>query len=169
MPGSGTRNFLDPDHYEASLRQAQIELVITSLGEFKACLTWAELHHLQLLRCEEDLPRIGYLSLSPRLVFVAFPSGSGPLPVWRGAQLQAGDIMFHSRGERLHQATPGPSTWSLIALDPVQLENYSRALSGKPLSPPPAGRILRPAPRDAAGCGACMRRRAAWPKQSPKS
>ena len=47
-------------------------------------------------------------------------------------------------------ATPAPSTWSLIALAPVQLENYSRALSGKPLSPPPAGRILRPAPRDAA-------------------
>jgi hypothetical protein len=101
MPGSGTRNFLDPDHYEASLRQAQIELVITSLDEFKARLTWAELHQLQLLRCEEDLPRIGYLSLSPRLVFVAFPSGSGPLPVWRGAQLEAGDVMFHSRGERL--------------------------------------------------------------------
>ena len=56
MPGSGTRTFLDPDHYAASLRQAQLELVITSRVEFKARLTWAELHHLQLLRCEEDFP-----------------------------------------------------------------------------------------------------------------
>src|SRR5271156_6908861 len=108
MPGSGTRNFVDPDHYEASLRQAQIDLVIASPGEFKARLTWAELHHLQLLRCEEDLACIGYLSLPPRLVFVSFPSGSGRLPVWRGAQMQAGDIMFHSRGERLHPASRGP-------------------------------------------------------------
>ena len=30
MPGSGTRTFLEADHYEASLRQAQIEIVIAS-------------------------------------------------------------------------------------------------------------------------------------------
>jgi hypothetical protein len=117
MPGSGTRTFLDPDHYEASLRQAQIELVVVSDGEFKARLTWAELHHLQLLRCEEDLPRLGYLSLPARLVLVAFPSGSGPLPVWRGTKVQVRDIMFHSRRE------PGPSTWSLIALDLALIGN----------------------------------------------
>src|SRR6266566_3761633 len=82
MPGSGTRTFLDPDHYAASLRQAQLELVITSRGSFRARVTWAELHNLQLLRCEEDFPRIGYVSLAPRLVFVGFPAPSGPLPVW---------------------------------------------------------------------------------------
>src|SRR5207245_565830 len=145
-----TGTFLDPDHYEASLRQAQLELVITSQGSFRARLTWAELHHLQLLRCEEDFPRIGYVSLAPRLVFVGFPAHCGPLPVWGGRELQAADIMFHSRGERLHQSTPGPSIWSVIALDLVQLDRYGRALSGKPLSPPPEGRVVRPSPRDAA-------------------
>src|SRR6266446_4753682 len=150
MPGSGTRTFLDPDHYEASLRQAQLELVITSRGSFRAHFTWAELQHLQLLRCEEDFPRIGYVSLAPRLVFVGFPVPSGPLPVWGGRELQAGDIMFHSRGERLHQSTPGPAIWCVIALDPVQLDKYGRALAGKPLFPPAEGRVLRPSPRDAA-------------------
>src|SRR6266436_2830053 len=150
MPGSGTRTFLDPDRYEASLRQAQLELVITARGSFRAHFTWAELHHLQLLRCEEDFPRMGYVSLAPRLVFVGFPAPSGPLPVWRGRELQAGDIMFHSRGERLHQSTLGTSIWSVIALDPVQLDKYGQALSGKPLSSPPEGRIVRPYLRDAA-------------------
>ena len=150
MPGSGTRTFLDPDHYEASLRQAQLELVITSQGSFRARLVWAELHHLQLLRCEEDFPRIGYVSLAPWLVFVGFPAHSGPLPVWGGRELQAADIMFHSRGERLHQSTPGPSIWSVIALDPMQLDKYGRALWGKPLSSPPEGRVVRPSLRDAA-------------------
>jgi len=32
MPGGGTRTFLEPDHYEASLRQAQIESVIVPRG-----------------------------------------------------------------------------------------------------------------------------------------
>src|SRR6266404_2982576 len=150
MPGSGTRTFLDPDHYAASLRQAQLELVITSRGNFRARVTWAELHHLQLLRCEEDFPSIGYVSLAPRLVFVGFPAPCGPLPVWGGRELQAADIMFHSRGERLHQSTSGPSIWSVIALDPVQLDKYGRALSGKPLSPPPEGQVVRPSRRDAA-------------------
>jgi AraC-like DNA-binding protein len=58
--------------------------------------------------------------------------------------------MLHSRGERLHQSTAGPAIWNLIALDPRQLEKYGRALSGKPLPLPPAGRVLRPSSRDAA-------------------
>jgi AraC-like DNA-binding protein len=149
MPGCGTRAFLDPDQYEASLRQAQIELNVTPRAAFKARFTWAELHHLYLLRCEEDAPSIVYLSLAAELAFVAFPVGPGPTPVWRGTKLQAGDIMLHSRGERLHRSTAGPSVWSVIALDPAQLESYARALSGKPFSPR-SGQILRPSPRDAA-------------------
>lgn len=54
MPGGGTRTFLDTDHYEANLHEAQIEAVIVSRRQFRARLTWAELHHLQILRCEED-------------------------------------------------------------------------------------------------------------------
>jgi hypothetical protein len=147
MPGGGTRTFLEPDHYEASLRQAQIEAVIVPRGKFTARLTWAELHHLQVLRCEEDAPRLAYLQLAPGLAFVTFPAGFEPLPVWRGREMQPGDIMFHSRGERLHQSTSGPAVWNVIAMDPAQLERYGRSLSGRPFSPPPEGRTLQPSRR----------------------
>ena len=72
MPGSSTRTFLEPDHYEASLRQAQIEILIVLSSKFKARLTWAELHDLQVLRCEEDFPRVAYVCLGPQLSFVTF-------------------------------------------------------------------------------------------------
>ena len=143
MPGGGTRTFLEPDHYEASLRQAQIEAVIVPRARFRARLTWAELHHLQVLRCEEDSPRVAYVQLAPGLVFVTFPADSGPLPVWRGREMQAGEIMVHSRGEQLHQSTSGPSVWNVIAMDPAQLERYGRSLSGRPFSSPPEGRTLQ--------------------------
>ena len=39
---------VDPDHYESSLRDAQVEATIVSRGHFRARLTWAELHHLQI-------------------------------------------------------------------------------------------------------------------------
>ena len=150
MPGSGTRTFLEPDHYEASLRQAQIEILIASSSKFKARLTWAELHDLQVLRCEEDFPRVAYASLAPQLSFVTFLAHSGPQPVWGGTELRPSEIVLHGRGERLHQSTPGPLVWNVIALDPAQLEQYGRALSGKPFTLPLEGKILRPSPRDVA-------------------
>jgi AraC-like DNA-binding protein len=150
MPGGGTRTFLDTDHYEASLHEAQIEAVIVSRGQFRARLTWAELHHLQMLRCEEDPPHVAYVRLAPRLAFVTFPTNSAPLPVWRGTELQAGDIVFHSRGERLHQFAPGSFVWSVIVIDPAQLEHDGRALTGKNVAPPLEGQLLRPSRRDMA-------------------
>jgi len=150
MPGGGTRTFLDTDHYEASLREAQIEAVIVSSGQFRARLTWAELHHLQMLRCEEEPSRVAYLRLAPRLAFMTFPTNSAPSPVWRGLELQAGDIVFHSRGERLHQLAPGSCVWSVIAIDPAQLEHDGRALIGKSVTPPLEGQLLRPSRRNMA-------------------
>jgi AraC-like DNA-binding protein len=150
MPGGGTRTFVEPDHYEASLREAQIEAVIVPRGKFRARLTWAELHSSQVLRCEEDAPRVAYMRFAPQLAFVMFPTYPGPLPVWRGAQLQPGEIVFHGRGERLHQSTPGSFAWNLTAVDAAPLERYGRALAGKALSPSLEGRILRPSQRNLA-------------------
>lgn len=150
MPGSGTRAFLEVDHYEASLRQAQIEILIAPSSKFKARLTWAELHDLQVLRCEEDFPRVAYVGLGPQLSFVTFSEQSGPLPVSGGTELRPGEIVLRGRGERLHQRTTGSFIWNVIALDPVWLEKYGRALSGKPFSLPPEGKILHPSPRDMA-------------------
>jgi AraC-like DNA-binding protein len=149
MPGSGTRTLLEPDHYEASLRQALIEAVVTPCGGFRARLTWAELHDLQLLSCKEDFPHVAYLVMAPRLVFAAFAAGPNSLPLWDGTELHVGDIILHRRGQSVHHATRGPSHWSTIAVDPARLENYGHVLSGKPFSLP-EGQVLRPSPRAAA-------------------
>jgi len=150
MPGSGTSTFIDPDDYQASLRQARLDLLVTSQGVFKARLTWVSLHCLQLLHSDEDLPRIAYASLAPALIFVGFATRPNPSMLWGGGELQTADIIFHSRGERFHQRTTGPCGWSLLGFVPKHLERYCEALLGKPLSLPAAARILRPAARDAA-------------------
>ena len=150
MPGSGTRTFLEPDLYEASLRQAQIEILIALSSKFKGRLTWAELHDLQVLRCEEEFPRVGYVCLGRQLSFVTFSTQSGPLPVWGGTELRPGEIVFRGSRERLHQSTPGSFVWNVIAADPLRLQQYGRALSGKPFTLPAEGKILHPSPRDMA-------------------
>src|SRR6516162_6037165 len=168
MPGGGTRTFLEPDHYEASLRQAQIEAVIVPRGRFGASLTCAELHHLRVLRCEEESPRLAYLQLAPGLAFVTFPADSGTFPVWRGREMQAGEIMIHGRGERLHQSTTGPAVWNVIAMDPAQLERYGRAFSGTPFSLPAEGRTLQPSRRLATGLGRLHARTCRLAETKPK-
>ena len=170
MPGSGTSTFTDPDNYQAALPWARIDLLVTPRG-FKARLTWAELHCLRLLHSEEELAHIAYVSLPPTLAFVTFPTDSAPPPVWGGIEMQIGEFMFHSCGERLHQSARGPCLWSLVALPQRDLDDYGRALSGRALTAPPSGRVLRPAPRAAArlrrlhaqACRLAERRANIWP------
>ncbi len=150
MPGSGTSTFIDPDDYQASLSQLRIDLLVISQGAFNARLTWATLHHMQLLHSEEDMPRIVHVSLAPMLVFVGFATRPDPPMVWGGVELQTRDIIFQAQGERFHQRTTGPCSWSLVGLAREHLETYCEVLSGKTLSVPVAGRILRPTARDAA-------------------
>jgi len=170
MPGGGTRTFLEHDQYEASLAKAQIDADVVPRGKFGARLTWAELHHLLVLRCEEEFSRVAYLRLSPGPAFITFPAASGPLPaLWSGKEMQAGDIMFHSRGERLHQSASGPFIWNVIAIDPAQLQYYGRALSGRPFSLPSEGKSCNPPRVLRRACGACTRKFVASPSQSPRS
>jgi AraC-like DNA-binding protein len=70
--------------------------------------------------------------------------------LWGGTELQSGDLVFHSRGEKFHQRTTGPCGWSLLGLSPEHLEKYGGIHPGKVPSAPAAVRILRPAMRDAA-------------------
>jgi AraC-like DNA-binding protein len=150
MPGSGTGTFIDSDDYRASLGHLRIDLLVTPQGAFNARLTWAVLHHLQLLHSEEEMPRIAYVSLAPALVFVGFTTRANPPILWGGGEPETGDVMFHSRGERFHQRTTGPCGWSLVGLPPEYLERYGGALIGKPLPAPVATQLLRPPARDAA-------------------
>ncbi len=152
MPASGTGTFIDSSDYQTSLSHLRIDLLVTShnQGAFNARLTWVTLDDLRLLRCEEDLPRIAYGSLTPTLVFVAFTTRPDPPMLWSGAQLQTGQIIFHSQGERFHQRTTGPCGWGVIGMAPQHLERYAGAISGSTLSVPTVARILRPAARDVA-------------------
>jgi hypothetical protein len=89
---------------------------------------------------------IAYVALAPKpeLAFVAFPTHCDPPPIWGGVELRPGDVVFHSRGEGMHQRTSGPSGWSLVSLTPEHLAVHGKVLTGQDLVPPPVGRVLRP-------------------------
>ncbi len=148
MAENGTATFADPGLYQAGIGSvsssgADVHFIVSSGGDFKARLTWLNLHRLRLLRGSENLPSIAYFSLPPERVVVVFPTSAAPL-IWSGLELRFGDIVLHSRGERTHQWTPGEGRWGLISLPAEQLLACGLALTGSEMSAPPFCRVLRP-------------------------
>jgi AraC-like DNA-binding protein len=143
MVKNGTATFANPGAYQAEFVDTSVNLIVTGAGDFNARLTRLNLRRLHVLRGRENLPRIAYFSLSPTRVFVSFPASPGPPLTYDGFGLQFGDVVFHSRGERMHQRTDGESQWGLISLPPQQLAACSKALTGLKITLPPAGWVLR--------------------------
>ena len=151
MQGIGAYVFTEPGDYEASLSEAEIELLVTGRGPFKANLTRTELGQLHLLRIRENLASIAYSALRPDLAFVTFPTRFDPRPVWGGQVLQPGDMIFHGLGEHVHERTTGPSEKSFIALKPDHLAYWSKVLTEEEVVPPNSAQIFRPPQSAASG------------------
>ena len=53
MTGNGTALYSDPGDYQASIEGANIKIVVTGSGDFKARLTRLSLRRIHVLRCSE--------------------------------------------------------------------------------------------------------------------
>jgi hypothetical protein len=148
MPGSSTSSLTDADAYQAELGDLFAAFIVVSPVAFTAHVTRVTLRHLHLLRVQESLSRVAYVSLPPEQALISFSSDPSLSLVWRGLTLQPDEIMFHGRAERLHQRTAGPSCWGGIALSAASLAAFTKIETGRTLALPESGRILRPLPRD---------------------
>jgi AraC-like DNA-binding protein len=147
MPAGGSCIFADADGFRASL-PGMLDLSVLQPREFYARLTWVELPQLHPLRAREASPRVAYVALPSENVYVSFPTQRDSTLTYDGAELRFGDIMLHSRGERLHQRTATASRWGSISLTPASLMAFGRTITGRRLVPPPVSRFLRPLAAD---------------------
>jgi len=150
MPEVATGRFTDAEDYQTSLTGLKTELVVTQSGAFRAQLTWAKLPNLNLLRAQETLARVAYITLPEAPVVVSFSTGEGRWLIWNGVQLGPGDVVFHGRGEHLHQRTAGPSHWGFLSVAPTFFAQIGSALAGHDLAPPARGQIVQPLRADLA-------------------
>jgi hypothetical protein len=144
MPCSGTKDFNRPDRYQANFPDAELELHFTGQGSFKARLTQVELQHIRLLKAQENLPRIAFLSLEPERIHVAFSLNAIFHPVWTGLALQSRDIVFHSRGGCTHDRTSTANCWGYISITQHRLMDLGRSVTGAEIVVPQVGCVLRP-------------------------
>jgi len=148
MKGSGSALFTDPDDYRANL-PGLVDFVVPRVRDFSARLTWMELTDLRLLHIRETVPRVAHVSLPTEFVFITFPTRRTPALICDGIQLELGDIVVHSLGQRLHQRTTAATAWGLIALTPASLQAYGRTFTEINIALTAFGQILRSRPADA--------------------
>jgi AraC-like DNA-binding protein len=143
MADGGTLTFSDPDDYSAAFGDVCVNITITGAGDFEARLTRLKLKHLEVHWCCESLPRIAFIYLAPEQMFLSFPIGTDA-PIFGRFGLRNDDMVFHSRGERMHQRSNGVCQWGLISLSPDELASCGKALTGQPIGSPHPSMILRP-------------------------
>jgi AraC-like DNA-binding protein len=148
MPEGGTVTFSDPDTYASAFGTARVKLTVTGRGDFSARMTRLRLQHVEVYSCRESLPRIAYITLPPDRTVLSFPVGAAS-PVLAGVALRNGDIVFHGRGERVHQCTGGGCQWGFVSLSAEQFAKCSGALNGHPIATPYASRVYHPQRADA--------------------
>ena len=92
MPGSAVRTYTDPDAYQAAIRDAQAEGVITGRGKFRAESTTIRLDRLSLQRCEETLPRTVYSAVDSKLfgiIFATSPAQQYSSTAWNWRRMRS--------------------------------------------------------------------------------
>ena len=145
MSRQGTAAFDRSTDYGAAIGTAEVDLFVTAGGDFSGRLTWLSLGQLNVLRAQENLPRIGVIALPPKQAVISFPVGRWSSFVYCGSCVEFGNVLFHGVAERMHQRTNDASVWGLISLPLELLATYSKALTGQSIAPPAKGRVIRPA------------------------
>src|SRR5208282_2483823 len=147
MPSSAVRTFSDPDDYQAAIRDAHAEGVITGRGKFRAESTTIRLDRLSLQRCEESLPRTVYSAVDPNTFGIIFPISPGQKVHINGLELASGQIIFFRQGSEGHNRSSGACQWGTIALTPGDAAAVGEIIMGRELLAPTLTHRVEPPPR----------------------
>jgi AraC-like DNA-binding protein len=139
--------FTDPSAYQDAVRSAQVEVLVTARGDFRAELTRIELPKLSLQFGRETLPRVGCGAIGAQRTAIYFLVGADQgAGVHNGVDLSSGEIILNAAGSTYHHVTPASCRWADVSLSPEDLAAAVSALAGRQLTPSDSPQILRPRP-----------------------
>jgi AraC-like DNA-binding protein len=143
VSSAGTRHFVDPDQFQASVRGGDNMYSLLGRGVFHAELTEIKTGQLLLQRGRETLPRLASMSMPPNRVGILGWFNDGRMPVVRGAQIQQGEFMYLGLGMQSHHRTFGRNDFAALTLDASDLARAAMDLTGRELAVT-AGKVVRP-------------------------
>ena len=147
MPTSTVTTFADPCAYQEAVRSAQVEVLVTARGDFRAELTHIDLHQLSIQSGRETLPRTGRGAMNAKRTAIYFLVGEDQEPGHHsGVEFSPHQVLINQAASTYHHMTPARCHWGDISLTWEDLAAAGRALAGHDLTPSPVPKILRPRP-----------------------
>lgn len=147
MPSSTIQRFSDPSQYQSSIHGAHVEILPTERGDFRAKITKVALLRLRMQRSNEILPRILRGAVTTQRVAIGFLTNSAQPDMQHcGYDVSPAEIIVVDR-HLMHRRTSAPCRWGTISITSKELAAAGDALLGRPLTRPPATRVIRPSPQ----------------------
>jgi|SRR5271166_1312033 len=144
---SSHQNFTDPWAFRDAIQSAQVEVLLTRRGEFRAELTRVDLHKLSLQSGRETLPRVGRGAIGARRTAIYFLQGRSQAGgVHSGVDFFPGEIVVNPAGSTYHHMTSAESHWADVSLSLTDLAAALDSLAGRQLGQGGLPQILRPQP-----------------------
>ena len=145
MPQSRSFTFDDPYAYQAAVRAAEVEVLVTGTGKFEAEMVLVDLDHLWMAQGWDSLPRLARTANDPRRAKFEFVSGWNQAPLqYDGAEVSAGEIVVAGLGSVTRERTTGPHKWAAMSLPPQDLAAAGEAIVGRELVAAVDTHVIRP-------------------------
>jgi AraC-like DNA-binding protein len=136
--------FSDPLSFQAAISTADLELLPTARGQFRAGLTKVCFDQLWIQRFYQNLPLINAGAMKPgRKVFTFFTPAEPQAMRHRGMDVLSGDIIVNNSDE-IHQQTEAEFRLGSMSLTTCRLDAACKAITGREFSGSPLKHLVRP-------------------------
>ena len=144
MAWSAALCFSDPLSFQAAISTADLELLPTARGQFRAEWTKVCMDQLWMQRFYQNLPSINTGAIKPgRRVFTFLTSAEPATIRHRSMDVLSGDIIVNNFDE-IHQKTEAEFRLGSMSLTTHDLDAACKALTGREFSGSPLKHLVRP-------------------------
>src|SRR5277367_659310 len=148
MAGTGIFTFTDPQMYQSAIRPAQVEVVATTRGEFRAELKRIELSKVWVQSARVNLPVISHSAVGAERAPIFFlTNGNRAAYRYGGLDTSPGELIAVRPGSTHYSRSEGSSHWATLSLTREDLAVAGRVLTGRELAPTSVTHRLRPSRR----------------------
>ncbi|HVZ07854.1 AraC family transcriptional regulator [Rhodopila sp.] len=116
MVNCGAATYADPDHFQVSIRAADVDLVVTAGGRFEGSLTRIDFKSLWLQKGIETLPRIARIGFARNRAVLFFSSDHRHGFFSDGAEVRPDHLVLYEPGQQTHQRSVDGLGWSALSL-----------------------------------------------------
>jgi AraC-like DNA-binding protein len=146
VPWSRVLTFTDPFPYQSAIRAADLELLPTARGEFRANLTQVCMNQLWMQRFYQNLPLVNVGSMKPgRRVISFLTAANQPALHHCGVDVVPGEIIVNNV-DMLHQRTGADLSLGGMSLKSDVFDAACKAITGREFSETTKTHLVRSSP-----------------------